>query len=110
MKKRAQKKAERKEAGGALIHVGGEKISPSWTPEPEPAVAVGAAVENAPRFWKGVVAQVREAGELQLILCWEQGIEYGEARSLSFLLDFWREGVKDFFSKTGTKRQIDEQI
>jgi tetratricopeptide (TPR) repeat protein len=106
----APDKAVRKEARRALIQLAGAKIYPSWTPEPEPAAAVGTAVENAPRFWKGVVAQAREAGELQLILCWEQGIEYGEARSLSFLLDFWREGVKDFFSKTGTKRQIDEQI
>lgn len=106
----APEKAVRKEARRALIQLAGAKVYPSWTPEPEPAAAGGAVVENAPRFWKGVVAEMREAGELQLTLCWEQGIEYGEARMLSFLLDFWREGVKDFFVENGSKRHINEHI
>jgi len=68
------------------------------------------AVENAPRFWKGIVAEMREAGEIQLTLCWEYGLEYGEARMMSFLLDFWREGVRDFFTDTGTKRYIEDRL
>lgn len=103
-------KAVRKEARRALIQLAGAKVYPSWTPEPEPAAVVGVAVENAPRFWKGLVAEMREAGELQLTLCWEYGLEYGEARMMSFLLDFWRDGVKDFFTDTGTKRYIEDRL
>jgi tetratricopeptide (TPR) repeat protein len=106
----APEKAVRKEARRALIVLAGAKVYPSWTPEPEPAVVGGVAVENAPRFWKGIVAEMRESGELQLTLCWELGFEYGEARMLSFLLDFWKEGVKDFFTESGTKRHIEEHI
>jgi tetratricopeptide (TPR) repeat protein len=105
----APEKVVRKEARRALIQLAGAKVYPSWTPEAEPA-AGGAVVEHAPRFWKGVVAEIRESGELQLTLCWEQGVDYGEARMLSFLLDFWEEGVKDFFTETGTKRHINEHI
>lgn len=103
-------KSVRKEARRALIQLAGAKVYPSWTPEPEPAAVGGVAVENAPRFWKGLVAEMREAGELQLTLCWEYGLEYGEARMMSFLLDFWRDGVKDFFTDTGTKRYIEDRI
>src|SRR5229473_3164618 len=87
-------KAVRKESRRALIQLAGAKVYPSWTPEQE--TTTPAAVERPPRFWKGYATQMREEGEIQLILCWEQGYEYGEARMMSFLLDFWREGVKDF--------------
>jgi tetratricopeptide (TPR) repeat protein len=103
-------KEVRKEARRGLIQLAGAKVYPSWTPEPEPAAVGGVAVENAPRFWKGLVAEMREAGELQLTLCWEYGVEYSEARMMSFLLDFWREGVKDFFTDTGTKRYIEDRL
>ncbi len=106
----APQKAVRKEARRALIQLAGAKVYPGWTPEPEAPVVGEMASELPPRFWKGIVAEMREAGELQLTLCWEQGLEYGEARMLSFLLDFWREGVKDFFTDTGTKRYIEERI
>jgi tetratricopeptide (TPR) repeat protein len=103
-------KAVRKEARRGLIQLAGAKIYPSWTPEPEPAAAGGLVVENTPRFWRGVVSEARENGEVQLILCWEYGFEYGEARILSFLLDFWQDGVKDFFSDTGTRRYIEGRL
>lgn len=106
----APQKAVRKEARRALIQLAGAKVYPSWTPEPEAAAVGGVATENPPRFWKGIVAEMRESGELQLILCWEQGLEYGEARMFSFLLDFWRDGVKDFFTDTGTKRYIEDKL
>ena len=103
-------KAVRKEARRGLIQLAGTKVYPSWTPAPEePAVGV-LGVENPPRFWKGRVSQGRESGEIQLVLCWEQGFNYEEARMISFLLDFWEEGVKDFFTEIGTKRHIDEHI
>lgn len=103
-------KAVRKEARRGLIQLAGAKIYPAWTPEPEPAAVGGVAVENVPRFWQGLVAETRENGELQLILCWEYGLEYAEARLLSFLLDFWRDGVKDFFTDTGTRRYIEGRL
>jgi tetratricopeptide (TPR) repeat protein len=103
-------KTVRKEARRALIQLAGAKIYPSWTPEAEPPAVVGPGVEYAPRFWKGSVTEMRESGELQLILCWEQGFEYGEARMFSFLLDFWQGGVKDFLTDVGTKRYIEERL
>jgi tetratricopeptide (TPR) repeat protein len=101
-------KAVRKESRRALIQLAGAKVYPSWTPEQESTAP--APVENPPRFWKGSVTQAREEGEVQLVLCWEQGFEYGEARMMSFLLDFWREGVKDFFTEVGTRRRIDTRV
>jgi tetratricopeptide (TPR) repeat protein len=106
----APEKAVRKEARRALIQLAGAKVFPSWTPEEEPAAVGTVSAENTQRFWKGLVAEIRDSGELQLILCWEYGFEYGEARVVSFLLDFWAEGVKDFYTETGTKRQIEEHI
>ncbi|HEX6478338.1 MAG TPA: tetratricopeptide repeat protein [Ktedonobacteraceae bacterium] len=101
-------KGVRKESRRALIQLAGAKVYPSWTPEQESTSPV--PVEMPPRFWKGYVTQMREEGELQVVLCWEQGYEYGQARMMSFLLDFWREGVKDFFTETGTKRQIEARV
>ncbi|MGH2496259.1 MAG: tetratricopeptide repeat protein [Ktedonobacteraceae bacterium] len=104
----APDKAVRKEARRALIQLAGSKIYPSWTPEPErPAAQTSSYV---PRFWKGVIPIMREMGEIEIILCWEQGFEYGEVRMMNFLLDFWQNGVKDFHSEIGTKRHIESHI
>jgi tetratricopeptide (TPR) repeat protein len=101
-------KAIRKEARRALIQLAGAKIYPSWTPEPESGPAV--AVTNPPRFWKGFVTETREEGELELALCWEQGFEYGEARLMAFMLDFWETGVKNFTTEVGSKRHIESRL
>ena len=101
-------KAIRKEARRALIQLAGAKVYPSWTPEPEAGPAV--AVINPPRFWKGYVTEKREEGEIEVALCWEQGFEYGEARLLAFMLDFWGAGVKNFTTEVGSKRHIDASI
>jgi tetratricopeptide (TPR) repeat protein len=106
----APEKTVRKEARRALIQLAGVKVYPSWTPEPEATSAGSLGVENAPRFWKGTVAEMRESGEVQLVLCWEQGFAYGEARILTFLLNFWQEGVKDFFTEVGSKRHIESHL
>jgi tetratricopeptide (TPR) repeat protein len=102
-------KAIRKESRRALIQLAGEKIYPGWTPEPEPGLTP-LAVANPPRFWKGFVTEMREEGEVELVLCWEQGFEYGEARMMVFLLDFWQEGIKDFWTEVGSKRRIDTRV
>lgn len=103
----AVNKAVRKESRRALIQLAGAKVYPSWTPEAEkpPTAATG-----APRFWKGFVTATRDTGEVELVLCWEQGFEYDEARLLVFLLDFWKDGVKDFAIDSGNKRRIDRRI
>ena len=101
-------KAIRKEARRSLIHLAGAKVYPSWTPEPEAGPAI--AVINPPRFWKGYVTEKREEGEIEVVLCWEQGFEYGEARLMVFMLDFWRAGIKNFTTEVGSKRQIDARI
>jgi len=101
-------KAIRKEARRGLIQLAGAKIYPSWTPEPESGPAV--AVTNPPRFWKGFVTETREEGELEIVLCWEQGFEYSEARLMAFMLDFWDDGVKNFTTEVGSKRHIDERL
>ena len=101
-------KAIRKEARRGLIQLAGAKIYPSWTPEPESGPAV--AVTNPPRFWKGFVTETREEGELEIVLCWEQGFEYNEARLMAFMLDFWEEGVQNFTTEVGSKRHIDARL
>ncbi len=104
----APNKAIRKEARRALIQLAGAKIYPSWTPEPEAGPAV--IVSNPPRFWKGYVTEKREEGEIEVVLCWEQGFEYGEARLMAFMLDFWGAGIRNFTTEVGSKRQIDARI
>src|SRR2546429_2208427 len=101
-------KAIRKESRRALIQLAEAKVYPSWTPEPEPGPAI--AITNPPRFWKGFVTETREEGELELVLCWEQGFEYSEARLMALMLDFWDDGVKNFTTEVGSKRHIDERL
>ncbi len=106
----SQLKEVRKEARRSLLRLESNKITPQWTPPIEAAPAVRVNVSNPPRFWKGVITQTREEGEVQLLLSWEQGYDYTEARMLIFLLDFWKDGIKDIIVDLGGKRRVDEQI
>jgi tetratricopeptide (TPR) repeat protein len=107
----APAKEVRKEARRSLIRLESTKTYPQWTPPPAPAPEVEEPVStNPPRFWKGLVTDTREMGEMQLILCWEQGADYKEIRMLGFLLDFWSEGVKDFFTEVNSKRHMENHI
>ena len=103
-------KEVRKEARRALLRLEGAKIHPTWTPPIVQASVVQLSVPNPPRFWQGFATQTREEGEQQIFLCWEQGHEYGEARVISLLLDYWSDGIKDAFVETGTKRRINERL
>lgn len=100
-------KAIRKEARRSLIRLQESRIYPKWSPPVEPAIQASA---NPPRFWKGVVTQTFDSGEVDLLLCWEMGEEYSQARILGFLLEFWSEGVKDFFTEVASKRHIEMHI
>ena len=124
----SQLKSIRKEARRSLLRLEEARIYPRWEPPIErlspvdamqmqavnskvtDLMAVIEESENPPRFWKGVVTQMREQGEVELVLCWEQGVDYSEARALVFLLDFWQDGVKDFFTEVSGKRHIDSHI
>ncbi len=106
----SEDKIIRKEARRSLIRLEGAKISPRWQPPISQTPAITAATNNPPRFWKGLVTQAREEGEIQLVLCWEHGYEYGEVRMLTFLLDFWEQGLKDFIIEDSTRRNIDARI
>ncbi len=100
----------RKEARRSLIRLEEAKIQPRWQPPVSRAPVISVAAPNPPRYWKGFITQSREEGEIQVVLCWEQGFEYGEARMLTFLLDFWEQGLKDFIIEDSTKRNIDARI
>ncbi|MBV9691437.1 MAG: tetratricopeptide repeat protein [Ktedonobacteraceae bacterium] len=103
-----QNKDIRKEARRCLIRLESAKVFPQWTPPHIPAVQVNSA--HPPRFWKGVVTQSREEGEVQLVLAWEQGYDYGDVRTMVFLLDFWQDGIKDAIIEISSKRQAERRI
>jgi tetratricopeptide (TPR) repeat protein len=105
----------RKEARRSLIRLQEVNIFPQWQPPVKRTALVemfeeAQAAVNPPRFWKGVVTKSRDVGEVSLILLWEQGIDYREVRLMGFLLEFWTEGVKDFFTVVESKRQIEKFI
>ena len=102
-------KAIRKEARRSLIRLQEAHIYPKWNPPIDRSLAIQASA-NPPRFWKGVVTNTFDSGEAQLLLCWEQGEEYSQARILGFLLEFWHDGVKDFFTEVASKRHIETHI
>ena len=103
-------KEARKEARRSLIRLESSKTYPQWTPPIARTPAVQVSVEQAPRFWKGLVSQSREEGELQLVLAWEQGYDYTNARLLILLLDYWNDGVKDIHVELSSKHHVEEHI
>jgi tetratricopeptide (TPR) repeat protein len=108
----APAKEVRKEAKRSLIRLEGSKTYPQWTPPAPPVVEEEAAPVDTtpPRFWKGLITDTKELGEMQLLLCWEQGPNYKEVRMMGFLLEFWTEGIKDFFTEVNNKRHMEDHI
>jgi tetratricopeptide (TPR) repeat protein len=103
-------KEMRKDARRGLIRLEASKTYPKWTPPIAHQPAVQLNIANPPRFWKGLVTQSRDQGEMQLMLAWEQGYDYSDVRLLTFLLDYWRDGVKDASVETISKRRANERI
>jgi len=103
-------KEVRKEARRALLRLEAGKITARWTPPITSVSAIEVKVPYPPRFWKGWATQSREEGDIRLALCWEQGYDYSEARLFFFQLDFWENGIKEFFEETNSKRQIDQYL
>ncbi|MFL5663962.1 MAG: tetratricopeptide repeat protein [Ktedonobacteraceae bacterium] len=110
-------KSVRKEARRALIRLQELRIYPKWS-APVPNVSAldqfletDIDIANTPmRFWKGYVTDSRDVGEAQLLLLWEQGAGYKDVRILGFLLEFWHDGIKDFFTSVDSKRNIEKLI
>ena len=102
-------KTIRKEARRSLIRLEEAKVYPDWKP-PLAQTPIVQFTANAPRFWRGLVTQSREEGEVQLVLCWEQGLDYNEVRMFTFLLDFWEAGIKEFLEETVTKRNVEARL
>src|SRR6266700_2880827 len=99
-------KSVRKEARRSLIGLQGVRVYPQWSPPIDRAPAV--QVTTSPlRFWKGMVTDSRDVGEVQLALGFEQEDNPSQVRIFAFLLDFFHDGVKDFFTRTGNKRTAD---
>jgi tetratricopeptide (TPR) repeat protein len=103
-------KSIRKEARRSLIRLEEARVYPRWKPPVAHTPAISIPVAHPPRFWKGYVSLSREEGEVQLALCWEQGVDYGEVRMLTFLLDFWEQGLKDFISEQTNKRNVESRL
>ena len=101
-------KDARKEARRSLIRLEGARIYPRWEAPlaPTPEVDLFQATDFPPRFLKGQITDSRAAGEMQLILAWEMGEDYREVRVLGFLLEFWHDGIKDFFTLSETRRSF----
>jgi len=102
-------KSARKEARRSLIQLQEARIYPQWEPPVQQPLAVQTATTPL-QFWKGIVTDSLESGEVQLMLCWEVGSDSKEVRILGFLLDFWHDGVKDFFTRIESKRGLDNLI
>ncbi len=100
-------KEVRKEAHRSLIRLEETQTYPQWTVPTVQEVNIPAPPA---RFWKGLMTNSREMGEMQLILCWEQGTNYQEVRMMGFLLEFWHDGVKDFFTEVNSKRHIESHL
>jgi tetratricopeptide (TPR) repeat protein len=96
-------KGIRKEARRSLIRLEEVRIYPKWRPPVDRTPAV--QVTTSPlHFWKGMVTDSRDTGEVELVLGFELEDNPNQVRLLMFLLEFWHDGVKDFLTRTGNKR------
>ena len=103
-------KDTRKEARRGLIHLEATKTYARWQPPIVQASAIRLQQSESPRFWQGLVTQSRDQGEIQLILCWEQGYDYSEVCVMTFTLHYWYTGITDVMVETLSKRRLDQFI
>ena len=62
------------------------------------------------RFWQGIVTDTFPTGEVELLLLFENEDNPREIRILGFLLEFWHDGVKDFFTRVESRRSVENFI
>lgn len=103
-------KEVRKEARRGLIRLEATKTYSRWKPPIVHAPAIQIQHSEEPRFWKGLVTQSRDQGEIQLILCWEQGYEYSEVRVIAFTLNYWQTGITDVTTEILSKHRLNQFI
>ncbi|HEX5957941.1 MAG TPA: hypothetical protein VFY92_04700, partial [Hyphomicrobiaceae bacterium] len=60
-----------------------------------PTVLPADAPLDRPLLAEAYVSRTRDTGELNLITAWQEGRDANQLQPWAFLLDFWREGVKD---------------
>ncbi len=103
----SQHQALRKEARRALVRLRSAGIAPGFS---VPAVEAAVAQRQRP-FYLGYATQTREQGEMRLSLAWYENQTTGDVRGLAFLLEFWRDGVKDFFmTDVTTARRFQQEF
>ena len=103
-------KEPRKEARRSLMRLETSRRYPQWTPPLAPIPVYEEPSSGPIRFWKGFYTDSRVTGQMQLMLFWEQGEDFKEVRTFGFLLEFWHDGIKDFFTEVSSKRQIERRI
>ena len=103
-------KSVRKEARRTLIRMEEARLYPQWRPPVVRTPVASIPVSHPPRFWRGYITRSREEGEVQIILCWEQGFDYGDVRMFIFLVDFWEQGLKEFINELTNKRSVETQV
>jgi len=108
----AAAKETRKAARRALIQLEEIHLYPHWKPPatPSPVAEPDIDLSIPARFWQALYTDSRETGQMQLMLFFEQGRNYQDVRMMGFLLEFWHDGVKDFFTRVISKRQAEDQI
>jgi tetratricopeptide (TPR) repeat protein len=80
-------------AAHAIVIPPAQPVAPSLAATP---IAPISLAPRAPLFIEAHVTRSREAGELTLVIIWQEGADADTQRGYLFLLDFWREGIKDF--------------
>jgi tetratricopeptide (TPR) repeat protein len=100
----------RKEARRGLIRLEATKTYAQWKPYTISEPAAQPRHSETPRFWKGLVTQSRDQGEIQVVLCWEEGYEYNEVRVITFTLNYWQSGVTGVNVETMSKRRFEQSI
>ena len=99
----------RKEAKRSLIKLEETKIYPHWSPPIEQVSLIQfPSATGRFRFWKGLALGSRNIGEMQLTLAFEEEDDPSYVRILGFLLEFWHDGVKDFFTRDQSKRSFEK--
>ncbi len=101
----SQQSEVRKEARRSLVRLRSMGIAPLFS-----LPAIQATAQPVQRtFFQGYVSRNREQGEVQLALAWYENQAAGAVRGMVFLLEFWRDGVKEFFmTDTTTPRRFQQ--
>jgi tetratricopeptide (TPR) repeat protein len=104
-----------REARRARLRLQSAGATPSLTIAPLPVAIARAALATAeavhvptihyPRLAEGYATRSRDAGELSLVLAWQETSDSDYVRAYLILLDFWRHGLKDFASTAPMARR-----